>query len=262
MRREIRRKRSILSFGDIILPFVGVVAIGLLVVAGRLFFINGLQPSPSIASTRQDLDIPDAPLVPSLPTIDAGTPVPLPDGQSGAPRPLAPPRYDIMDIPYGGNAPIQKPRPPEAMKQPGPTPQLEVIAIPVEAAPPASIRPSEGEAQDSARPKVVAIKPTPSQGTKPEPSKPKQQPKPAPKKPQQQAPVWRVQVGAWGTKSAAEDTVRKLAKAGYTATVFSGPKFHKVWVQAGNTKQTAEAMASRLKKSGYPGSYVVPPPSR
>ncbi|MCR4819199.1 MAG: SPOR domain-containing protein [Fretibacterium sp.] len=77
-----------------------------------------------------------------------------------------------------------------------------------------------------------------------------------------QRPQWRVQVGAYGSKSGAKEIIKKLAKSGYKATVYSGTRYHKVWVQAGDTKQSAEAMASRLKKAGFPGSYVVPPPSR
>ena len=40
------------SFGDIILPVVGVSAVILLVLAARQFFINGLKTSPVISSTR------------------------------------------------------------------------------------------------------------------------------------------------------------------------------------------------------------------
>ena len=78
------------------------------------------------------------------------------------------------------------------------------------------------------------------------------------------APSWRVQVGAYGSKRAAEEIVGKLAKSGYTATVFSssGSKYHKVWVQAGSTRASAEAAAARLKGLGYKGSYVVPPPAK
>ena len=71
---------------------------------------------------------------------------------------------------------------------------------------------------------------------------------------------WRVQVGAYGSKKAAEEIIAKLAKAGYRATHFAVSKYHKVWVQAGDTKQEAERAAERLKKLGYKGSYVIAPP--
>lgn len=61
-RREVRRgikKRGILpSFGDIVLPIVSVAAVGLLVLAGRQFFINGLKTSPGITTTRAYADAP------------------------------------------------------------------------------------------------------------------------------------------------------------------------------------------------------------
>lgn len=79
---------------------------------------------------------------------------------------------------------------------------------------------------------------------------------------QQSQAQWRVQVGAYGSKKAADEIIAKLAKAGYTATHYAVSKYHKVWVQAGSTKQNAEAVAEKLKKIGYPGSYVIPPPVR
>lgn len=305
--REIRKRGFILSFGDIILPFVGVVAIGLLVVAGKLFFSNGLQPLPSVASTQQDLE-PSA--EEALPTVDAGTPTPLPSlGDDSAAQPLSPPSYNIMDIPYGGNAPVQpkpKAQAQDVALQVKPMDPMDFIAMPVSPESPneaaAKMAPAKSESASSPEPlqgKVVPVKlsktvkpkanaaqqpaskPAPKATTakpapKPSPAKPTPKapaaapktntPKPAPaptpaKKPAQPSSSWRVQVGAYGSKQIAEDAVAKLAKSGYSASVFSGPKFHKVWVQAGSTKQAAEATASRLSKGGYPGSYVVPPPA-
>lgn len=111
----------------------------------------------------------------------------------------------------------------------------------------------------------VEVKPDPVKPPQPKPApqqKPKPQP-PAPQKPLQQGTaVWRVQVGAYSSKGIAQETVAKLTKAGYKATVFSGPRFHKVWVQAGNTKQSADAAILQLKKLGFPQSYAIPPAQR
>ena len=215
-RREIRKKGFILSFGDIILPFVGVVAIGLLVVAGKLFYINGLSPSVSVVpeadSESLTTQVPPV-FVPTAEAKGEGTPPVLPSGQA---EDVSVEKTHVM-------LPSQEEK----------TISLEITATPVVETP-------EGEKQNPA-------------------STPAEEAKPAVKA---QGPAWRVQVGAYGSKSGANEIVSKLAKAGYKASVYSGTKYHKVWVQAGNTKQSAEAVASRLKKAGFPGSYVVPPPSR
>ena len=57
-RRGIKKRGIIPSFGDIVLPVVGIAAIGLLVIAGRQFFVSGMNSSPSITSTRAYTDSP------------------------------------------------------------------------------------------------------------------------------------------------------------------------------------------------------------
>ena len=53
------KKRSILpSFGDMVLPVVGVSALVLLVLAGRHFFVSGIKTSPEITSTQAYADSP------------------------------------------------------------------------------------------------------------------------------------------------------------------------------------------------------------
>ena len=215
-RREIRKKGFILSFGDIILPLVGIVAIGLLVVAGKVFFMNGLRPSVSIVPEK----VPESPMpqisTVSVPATEARGEVAFPDAPSGQPKSGPTEAPHIV-------APAQEEKPLT----------LEITATPV-AETPAKKEHTSKPVED------VDVKPA--------------------SKPQAQGPAWRVQVGAYGSKSGANEIVSKLAKAGYKASVYSGTKYHKVWVQAGNTKQSAEAVASRLKKAGFPGSYVVPPP--
>ena len=51
-RRGIKKRGILPSFGDIVLPVVGVAALVLLVIAGRQFFVNGMKSSPGITSTR------------------------------------------------------------------------------------------------------------------------------------------------------------------------------------------------------------------
>ena len=51
-RRGIKKRGILPSFGDIVLPVVGVAALALLVIAGRQFFVNGMKSSPGITETR------------------------------------------------------------------------------------------------------------------------------------------------------------------------------------------------------------------
>ena len=57
-RRGIKKRGILPSFGDIVLPVVGVAALALLVIAGRQFFVNGMKSSPGITETRAFADSP------------------------------------------------------------------------------------------------------------------------------------------------------------------------------------------------------------
>ena len=57
-RRGLKKRGALPSFGDMILPIVGLFAVVLLVIFGRQFFINGLNYSPGIASTRAYAEAP------------------------------------------------------------------------------------------------------------------------------------------------------------------------------------------------------------
>ena len=58
VRRGLKKRGVLPSFGDMILPIVGVFAVILLVIFGRQFFLNGLKSSPGIASTRAYAEAP------------------------------------------------------------------------------------------------------------------------------------------------------------------------------------------------------------
>ncbi|MBR1485739.1 MAG: hypothetical protein IJ597_00605, partial [Synergistaceae bacterium] len=58
VRRGLKKRGVLPSFGDMILPIVGVFAVVLLVIFGRQFFLNGLNSSPGIASTRAYAEAP------------------------------------------------------------------------------------------------------------------------------------------------------------------------------------------------------------
>ena len=267
--REIKKKGFILSFGDIILPFVGVVAIGLLVVAGKLFFANGLafssgalppQAEDLLAGTppSADAEVPPMEEVPQA-GLTAGTGAGSADGGAElSVSPKTPLPLDVTVIPYGGTTARSTPQPipTTSSSVDAGTGMVKVDRTPVKPVKQKEAPPPQVQKKANAEPaKPPQPKPAPQQKPKPQP--------PAPQKPAQQGTaVWRVQVGAFSSKGMAQETVATLTKAGYRATVFSSPKFHKVWVQAGSTKRSAEVAILQLKKLGFPQSYAIPPAQR
>ena len=51
-RRGLKKRGIFPSFGDMVLPIVGISALVLLVLAGRHFFLSGIKTSPEITSTQ------------------------------------------------------------------------------------------------------------------------------------------------------------------------------------------------------------------
>ena len=218
VRRGIKKRGILPSFGDIVLPVVSVAAVGLLVLAGRQFFMNGLQTSPGITSTRAYAD---------------------------APALIA-----------------------EREKE-----QEQKATPPVTAQPTVQTEPETSEpvlAMQEAAPPVASV-PVVAETPKPQPAKvTAPAPKPAPAKqaaPQKAAPLptnkqWRIQVGAYGTKAAAQEAAKKIKKAGYKAEVYQNPasKHVKVWVYSGGAdKKSAEKIVNAMKKLGFKSSFAFPP---
>ncbi len=224
--KKFRRRGVLPSFGDIILPVVGVAAIGLLAVAGRQFFINGLQSSPGIASTRAYADSPvlmaERERTRLRQTLETQT-----QNQASAP--------ENLDFKFNNNPNVTNTLATTLATPAQPKPNLSVKVEPVKPEP----------------------KPTPKPAQKtPPPAKPQ-----TPTKKQTQTGSWRVQIGAFGSKQSAQDAAKKLSSKGYKTTVYSNPgsKYVKVWVSAGNSKQDANKIVDAMKKLGYGSSYAIPP---
>ncbi|HKV99243.1 MAG TPA: SPOR domain-containing protein, partial [Vicinamibacterales bacterium] len=97
--------------------------------------------------------------------------------------------------------------------------------------------------------------PTPTSTPKPAAAKPATPPpaaKPAPAaatKPTDDG--WFLQLGAFGTKGAADALIRDLKKKGYTASAVNSAAFVKVRMGPYADRADADKMASRLQKDGY-----------
>ncbi|MBQ7561122.1 MAG: SPOR domain-containing protein [Synergistaceae bacterium] len=230
IRRGIKKRGILPSFGDIILPVVSVAAVVLLIIAGRQFFLNGMRTSPGISSTRAF----------------AESPALMAEREARAERESNSETSNNLiavsseDIAASDTNLLAAP----GIKETS-TPVI-VVAEPVKA--PENVEP---------------VKPaqTPAKQASPAPVK-KEQPKPAKTQDLPASKQWRVQVGAYTLKAAANEGAEKINKAGYKTVVYSNPasKYIKVWVLAGADKKSAEQVMHKMKSMGFKTSFVVPPP--
>ena len=231
VRRGLKKRSGVLpSFGDMILPVVGVFAVVLLVIFGRQFFLNGLKSSPGIASTRAYAEAP-AILAELEKKIEPEQEVKIPDPVS----------EDLI------------------AKSEDKEEDLFALAVAVQTQTPAKTQPPVSEPKKTAAPAQTAKKAT-SKSTSNAAVK---------KAPAQSAKStgtvsdkqWRVQVGAYTSRAGAKDAADKIKKAGYNAMVYSNPasKHFKVWVAGGKDKKAADNVVKAMQKLGYKGSFSFPP---
>ena len=275
VRRGIKKRGILPSFGDIVLPIVSVAAVGLLVLAGRQFFLNGIKTSPGISSTRAYAEAPaliaererrqereseenvtvriaderneNASLDSIVKQQEAKSEVAAAVPES--------PKPALVNV-----SPVQPKTAPVKVAQ---TPPKKTSPAPAKPAP-AKPQPAKVQAQAKSQPQKTQA----SSQKKPEPKKTEPQKAEPPKKTQavQSKPAtssnqWRVQIGAYTSKAGAQEAANKLKKAGYSATVYSNPasKHHKVWVSGGADKKSAERVVNAMKKIGYGSSFAFPP---
>jgi cell division protein FtsN len=231
------------------LPLVGIIAIVLLVVAGKFFFFSGAEegqtPLPRIeepsrvsqgGKPAQAEEVVDRQkeTPPLERRASAETPGEAPSSVvvSSVPvnkeerRPLGT-GLDILAVPYDSKTP-SPPSPPV-------TPQEVTVIVPK-----LPVQP---------KPPVVNVapekQPLPAAEPKPDPAAAK--------------PSWMVQVGAFSTQAAASAVSQQVTKAGYKATVVAGKNLHRVLIQAGPTREDALALATRMSQPGFHGAFIVPP---
>lgn len=245
VRRGIKKRGILPSFGDLVLPLVSVAAVGLLILAGRQFFINGIKTSPGISSTRAYAESPA--LI--------------------AERERRQEEDSVVNVPVA----VEKDENPaldaivkqEAKQEVKQEAKQVVASVPENISEPKPVKP---------KPQPAKAQPKPKPQSKPEPrkaeSKKSESRKPEPQKKATSTSTstpsskqWRVQIGAYTSKAGAQEAVKKLKKAGYNAVVYSNPasKHHKVWVSGGNDKQSAQSVVNSMKKLGYGSSFAFPP---
>ena len=260
--RRFKTKGFAISFGDFMLPLVGLVAIGLLFTAGKIFLFTEFQAgSEPIPISVAPPDIPKPPVSPETltPRADAGERVNEPSSDA---------RRDGNDNSVQGNADPagQGANPPSAAKE---EPEVVVVTIPIpvpepEPQPQPQPQPQQETEPARAQPvqpqqvRPVTIRQQPAQTQPQAQTQTQVNPEPAPRPAvQSNRSNWMVQVGAYSTRAAAETVSKEVVQAGYTATVVSG-RLHKVLIQAGSTRQEALNLAARLRPE-FPGAFIVPP---
>ena len=271
IRRGIKKRGILPSFGDIVLPIVSVAAVGLLVLAGRQFFLNGIKTSPGISSTRAFAEAPA--LIAERERKkekeeEISVPVPIAGEKDENPALDAIVKQDAnqeikQEAKQNDNSQSVLASVPEAPKQ---------TLVNVSQNPPKKNSPAPAKPVQSPKPQPAKPQPKPQAKSQPQKTQANSQKKNEPaKKETKETPVkasstpsskqWRVQIGAYTSKSGAQDAANKLKKAGYNAVVYSNPasKHHKVWVAGGADKKSAERVVSAMKKLGYGSSFAFPP---
>ncbi|MBL3538911.1 SPOR domain-containing protein [Aminivibrio sp.] len=214
--RRLKEKRSMIPFGDIMLPVIGLVAVGLLIVGVKLFFLSGPK-TPGYS-----------PVAPTVPAAARQETPQQPSSRGKAATPSRPPATDnqaVLAAPVGSSRPV--------------------VFVPEGA----GTKSSPVAAPPSAQP---APKAPPASSSKPSAKQPAVQ-SPAPSAAKSR---WGVQIGSFTAREGAETVRQQAAKAGFssviTAALVNGKTYFRVTVPAGNDRKAADNLADKLTKAGFP----------
>ena len=262
LNQEMRRRKFLPSFGDIVLPVVGIAGVALLGIAGWHFFIDGIKTPPGISSTKAYAESPVLIAERERFAEIQNEAVKIPEQNN-----FQQPRNDSAPVNSKQPEPqqnIQQQQQHQTQQQTAPaqpkiqTQQTKQNIQSVQNQQNAPQRQTSQPAQQQ-QPKIQAQpqNQTPAQNSKPVSQVP--DPKIRTDYPSNQQ--YRVQVGAYGSKEGANVEAKKLTKAGFHTTVFSNPasKHVRVWILAGNSKANAENILERAKSLGYKSSFIVAP---
>jgi cell division septation protein DedD len=227
--RNYKEKGSGFTFGHFALPIAAVIALGLLFVGIKLFFLSPPErPGMTVATAER--------------SATHETPRPL----------LEEPDFALADETAGGDLSKIEPETLET------TDVSIVLAGPLQSggsrAPvkPVPAKPVKNDAQR------VPTKPSQNDARRaPANTAPNMAQVPASAA---ASGKWGVQIGAFVSAESASELVSKAKGHGYAASVSkvdaTGKTFHRVRVGAGSTKEDASRLASELEKKGYPVSVV------
>lgn len=227
-RRGLKKRGIFPSFGDMVLPVVGVAALALLVLAGRHFFVKGIQTSPEITSTQAYAD---------SPAVMAER---KNNSQSNASTSAEKTQPSSANTPKKAEDKAANENTILAVAENTVNPKIS------------DVKPAVSQPAKTLPEKIIEPKKNPA------PAMPRGQVNMTNLPPEKQ---WRVQVGAYPSRAEAEKIMRKIKLAGYPAKVYQNPasKHVKVWVEAGENRYQASLMVDAMKKLGFKSSFSFPP---
>ncbi|GAB1399326.1 SPOR domain-containing protein [Aminivibrio sp.] len=213
--RRLKEKRSVIPFGDIMLPVIGLVAVGLLIVGVKMFFLSGdksapYTPPPARTSRAAPQKPPVREAVPSS-TLPSPPREEKPEGKGGGEVALAVPAGSSGKAAPAeeGESPIASPpdsKPAGAAKKPQP----QKPPAPIEKPKAPSMRESRWGVQIGAFSS------------------------------RESAESLRKQVSNSGYSAAV------------TTAVVEGKTFYRVTVAAGKERSSAVSLSEKLQNAGYP----------
>lgn len=224
-----------LPFGDIMLPIIGLVAMGLLLVGVKMFFLSGTPTPPSVPSPE---------LQQVVRTDGRGEhQTPLTIGREASQEPLngaGKGTPSVIAVPVGSSEKAPAPAQPEAQKKTEPVRATTVTP----------------KAQPKAVPAVEPKKPSPAPAAKPTTTTTAAKTSPTAKAPSASTSTWGVQIGSFTSRNGAEAVSAQAKKAGYSAVITSaqvnGRSFYRVTVPAGMSQSDADALSKKLSGAGFP----------
>lgn len=219
--RNYKEKRPMLAFGQIVLPIAALVAVGLLFVGIKLFFLTppdrgGVEVPAGAESIREMGNLEDK-------SSDVVSSVVLAKSEEEKPQPK---QNVVLAGPIDPAKPARNDAKTVTAKPSAPKPNVETGTKP-------------------------AVKPTPSPAAAKKPDT----------TPVKVAATgsWAVQIGAFTKEEGAKTLSAQAKNDGYATTISatdssSGTKFYRVRVSAGDSREKAEKLAAELEKKGYPAS--------
>lgn len=236
-----RDKRPFMPFGDMMLPVIGFVAVGLLVAGIKLFFLSGPKPRAyeAVAVAEQKNSIALSPTQ-AFRNEKTGKDVSVSLPSSLSSSTPAEKNTIILAVPATGN-----------------TRGESDLAVKIEDNTKESIAGTKDSKTSSGKRKA-------STKTTPEVKAPLKSSQNAASNTTENTPSsssWGIQVGSFTEKNVADSVMAKLKKKGYSVTVTSAviheKKYYRVIVIEGKDKNKAETRAQTLTREGYP-VLVIP----
>ncbi len=213
--RRLKEKRSVVPFGDIMLPVIGLVAVGLLIVGVKMFFLSGDKSSTY-----------NSPVVRTRPAVPQKAP---PKGVLPTPAEPSPPTERKTEGKGGGEVALAVPTGSSGKAAPA-AQEKSPIASPPESKSGGAVR-----------------KPQPQK-----PSVPVQKPRTPSMKDSRWGVQIGSFTSRDSAESLRQQVSKSGYSTAITAAVVGGKTFYRVTVAAGKERSSAVSLSSTLKQAGYP----------